>query len=249
MFKLEMIAALTSLLLLPALRGQAQDAQVAPPGAATSIASQSVVLTSGSGVPADGYLPESGARRGAREHDGFFLRLSMGSAFGSTSYDGALGGQAVHYRTLGGGGATEVAVGHAVARNVILHANLSLAHLSGARKQGSQAYEEEDTSTLVGFVGLGATYYLMPVNMYATASVGLGGLSQTQGARHEDFESDTGLGTSLSLGKEWWVGQSGQWALGFAVSGSYYQAPFELEGVESTYRGYTGGLAFTSTYN
>jgi len=191
------------------------------------------------------------ATPGHRQHDGFFLRMSVGESVGGTQLDAAVGSERkVNRYTAGAGANTEVALGYAVIPNLILHASLHLAHVTGYQKLGKADWDEDHSvSTLFGFFGAGATYYFMPINMYVSGSIGPGGISQTQGPKHDLFESNTGFGTSLSLGKEWWVGRSGEWAIGGALNTQYYQAPFENEGRKTQYRGSVSGLAFTATYN
>jgi hypothetical protein len=250
MSRFSRIAAIVSLLSFSAGHALAQatsDAPVARPQQA--VASPHVT------PPPAAYAPRASAQSrrssGFRQHDGFFLRLRAGAGIGATNYRerASDGNGAVGTRTVGSSAQTEVALGYAVVEDLILHATLSLEHVTGAKKVGSADFVEDDTSTLLGFLGVGLTYYLMPTNVYLTGSIGSGGLSQTRGHRHEDFESDTGFGTSVAVGKEWWLGRSGQWAIGVAITGSYYQAPFEVDGVKSQYRGYSSGLSFSTTYN
>jgi hypothetical protein len=176
-----------------------------------------------------------------------------GPGVGGTSYRDSLGliegGNGVDTRTLGVSFMTELAIGAAVAENLILHVTMNLAHSDEVKKVANQDWGDEELSTLVGFFGGGVTYYFMPANVYLTGAFGVGGLSQTSGDDHVDHESGTGFGTSYAVGKEWWLGRTGQWAIGVALHGSYYQAPLELNGVDSTYRGYHAGLAFSTTFN
>jgi hypothetical protein len=194
----------------------------------------------------------SEGREGYRTHDGFFLRLTTGGGVGATTYKerASDGSGSSRTRTLGGAALTEIAAGWALAENFILHANLSLAHVDGVKKLGNADWSDDnEASTLLGFFGGGLTYYIMPANVYLTGSIGGGGLSETSGRNHEDFESDAGFGTSVAIGKEWWIGRSGEWAIGAALTGSYYQAPFAIDGIKSQYRGHTTGIAFSATYN
>ena len=191
------------------------------------------------------------AAGGGRSHEGFFLRLMAGGAGGGTSYEEAgFGGAVDRTRTLGAGSMTEVAVGWAVAPNLVVHANLHLAYLSGYKKTGQVRYEDEErVDTLVGFFGAGATYYFMPANVYVSGAIGPGGLSETLGHRYEDHESNVGFGSALSFGKEWWLGRRAEWGLGVALAGSYHRAPLEVDGVSSTFHGSLAGIALSATYN
>jgi hypothetical protein len=245
MFRLKVLAIIVALLGLSIGSAHAQQTPTAPASpAGAPPAAQSYT------APAPYSLHVRETRKGYRRHDGLFLRMTTGGGVGATTYkERASDGSASRTRTLGGAALTEIAVGWAVMENLILHGTLSLAHQSSVKKYGSEPYSDDEASTLLGFFGAGATYYFMPANVYVTGSIGLGGLSQTSGHDHEDFESNTGFGTSIAIGKEWWIGRSGDWAIGGAIVGSYFQAPFEIDGVKSTYRGHNTGLAFTATYN
>ncbi|MEY4508544.1 MAG: hypothetical protein RLZZ450_666 [Pseudomonadota bacterium] len=193
--------------------------------------------------------------RGYRTHDGFYLRMQVGAGVGGTTYKDSLGlrddGTHARSRTVGGAFITDLAIGGAVVENLILHANLHFSHLDEIRKVGSRKWsnDDEELSTLLAFVGGGVTYYFMPFNLYVTGNFGIGGLSQTSGVDHDSHESGTGFGTAAAIGKEWWLGRSGQWAIGVALTGSYYQAPLEIDGIKSTYRGHSSGVVFSTTYN
>jgi hypothetical protein len=228
---------------------------VAPPPSAYPAPTYPAERAAPPSYPAPAYTVQSReVRPGFRQHDGFYLRMLVGAGVGGTKYKDGLGlredGSVADSRTLGGGSLTELAIGGAVMENLIVHATLNFAHLDEVKRVGGADYDEEDElSTLVGFVGAGVTYYLMPANVYLTGSFGVGGLSQTSGAENEEHESDTGFGTSVAIGKEWWLGRTGQWGIGVALSGSYYQAPLSVDGIESTYRGHVTGAAFTTTFN
>jgi len=246
MFRLKLLAIIVTLLALSTKSTHAQQVEAPQAGSlgSTHPPAQSYV------APRPYQLERPARESGYRKHDGFFLRMTSGGGVGATTYEErGPRGNATRTRTLGGAALTEIAVGFAAVENLILHANLSLAHQSGLKKYGGAAYSDDEASTLLGFFGGGLTYYFMPANIYITGAIGAGGLSQTRGHDHEDFESDVGFGTSVSIGKEWWVGRSGEWAIGAALTGSYYQAPFEIDGVKSQYRGHNSGLAFTATYN
>ena len=193
--------------------------------------------------------------RGYRTHDGFYLRMLVGPGIGGTRYRDSLGlglgdvGNGVDTRTIGGAFMTELAIGGAIVENLILHVTMNLTHTDEVKKVGNLDWGDEELSTLMGFFGGGVTYYFEPINIYLTGSFGAGGLSQTSGSDYARHESDTGFGTSFAVGKEWWLGRTGQWAIGVALTGSYYQAPFEIDGIKSTYRGHSTGVAFSTTFN
>jgi hypothetical protein len=98
--------------------------------------------------------------------------------------------------------------------------------------------------TLVG-VGPNLTYYFMPVNMYASATAAFTRINLTTG----NFTGDSawGLGTRLSLGKEWWV--SDHWGLGLAGHFSYSANKSDTTDTAQMINTWGVGLSFSATYN
>jgi hypothetical protein len=232
MSKLSFVAILSSLLFISVSSARAQD-NAAP-------SNTTVRSGSASSTPL--------ARAGYREHDGFYVRMLVGGGVGGSKYRDGLAIDGGQTRTLGANSMTEVAVGWAVFENLIVHATLNLGSIhDGAKKVGKRNYHDVDETTIVGFAGGGLTYYLMPANVYVTGSVGLGGLGAVSDDGDDHHESKVGLGTSFAIGKEWWIG--GQWGLGVALTGAYYQGSLELDGANSTYRGFTSGAALSATFN
>lgn len=203
---------------------------------------------------APGYA-EAAARPGAREHDGFFLRLKAGLGAGGLRYDELVDGQQEsQVKSRGLTGAFEIAIGGTVAPNLVLHGNASLAVMDSRRKiDGADEPNYDDITSTVFLFGGGATYYLDPTNLYFTLVLGTVGIAEER--RYDGpydvtdrLTSGAGFGSTLSVGKEWWVG-SGQWGLGIDLTGGFYAAPVEVTGVSSTLIGHTVTLSFVATYN
>lgn len=87
-----------------------------------------------------------------------------------------------------------------------------------------------DSVAAYGFGG-GATYYLMPHNLFWSASWGMSG--------SYDDTSVVGWGAAHLVGKEWWV--SSNWSLG--VAGQFLYADHGDEEAASL------GVLFSATYN
>jgi hypothetical protein len=126
-------------------------------------------------------------------HHGFFLRMDLGvgyqdSTANSATIDGAAGRFAI---SIGGG----------VAENLALFGTL----LGG----GTTA---EDPKATLAMLGFGATYYLMPMNVFLSGSVGFGSLRLKQNGSEHDTE--LGFASRVGVGKEWFVSES--WGLGLA---------------------------------
>jgi hypothetical protein len=156
-------------------------------------------------------------------HDGFYLRLAIGFGGGSLwGNDHILPG--VRDVTLSGlGFGTSIGIGGAVANNFILNADLFQATLfnpsvhQDGRGLGDASNLSHDLgvgqNVSVAGLGIGATYYIMPVNVYLAGSIGFGQavFEDHVGSRSP---SDFGLATNWMVGKEWWVGSD--WGIGIA---------------------------------
>ena len=176
-------------------------------------------------------FPEwSHAGGGPKDHTRFFLRLTAGGGYASSSDD--------ETDVTGLAGDFGAAVGACVSENFALHAtffgwsqsnpDVEIANLGSGELDGSYG--------MSGYGG-GATYYFMPANVYLSGSLGVGYLSID--TDFGDDTSDAGFAMDLSVGKEWWVGNS--WGLGVAGAFGY----FSIEDVS----GYELALRFSATFN
>jgi hypothetical protein len=186
-------------------------------------------------------------------HDGFYLRLAIGFGGGSVwGNDHVLPGvQDVSTSGLGFG--TSIAIGGAVTENLILNADLFQATIfnPSVRQDGRHVGDASDLSRDLGVgeditvagLGVGLTYYIMPVNIYLAGSIGFGQavFENELGTRSG---SDFGLATNVMVGKEWWVGSD--WGIGLA-------GQFILLATHDDYLGGLNGaifnLMFSATYN
>jgi len=187
---------------------------------------------------------------GAREHDGFFLRLTIGAGAGFASYREAVDGSRTEDVETGGvAGETEVAIGGRIIGNLIVHGNLLLTGVGDANKTVSgvkNASYKIDTS--LALLGGGATYYFMPYNVYLSGMLGVGSMNESRDDKRV-IESGSGIGGALMLGKEWWAGPRAQWGLGAALRGTLLSAPVTVGGVDSRMFGSQITIAFSATYN
>lgn len=192
---------------------------------------------------------------GSHEHEGFFLRLSLGVGAAGTKYKERFDtNRNSDVKTRGLAVAFDVALGGRVVENFILHANLSFAGTDSNREiDGVKDRSYEALSTSMWMLGGGATYYFMPTNLYLTLVVGTGGFVENRdyGDRgdEEQIESGPGFASSLAIGKEWWVGGRGEWGIGASITGAFYVAPVDIGGVKSTAIGNCISLAFSATLN
>jgi hypothetical protein len=181
----------------------------------------------------------------AYRHLGLFLRLDLGLGYmdSSTSVDRTFFSfDASH----GGAGEFAFALGGAVRENFIVAGEFwsSWTPSPTLRSQGASVPTGGTFSNALLALGPTFTWYLMPENVYFSATPSLTWLDFSDA--FDSFQSDVGFGTRLALGKEWWVGP--HWGLG--VSG-WFAFSFNKEGggSDATWRTFLGGVAFTATLN
>ena len=177
---------------------------------------------------------------GPRDHDGgVFLRLSAGYGTANTSFDVGV----AELEISGMSGDANLAIGGMVTPNLAIHATVFgwFATNPDASLLGVTETLAADVS--LSAIGVGLTYYIMPINMYMSGSIGAGSLTIDTG--HTSGETDMGPAIDLTMGKEWWVSDS--WALGIAGGFGYHSVP--EHGIEGDWTGWSFGIRFTSSYN
>lgn len=175
-----------------------------------------------------------------RTHDGFFLRLSGGGGYGKTS--SSPGG--IDVDLSGATGDVNIAIGGIVAPNLALHGTL----LSWAASDPDVTVENlagniNGDLTVSGLAG-GVTYYFMPSNLYVSGSVGVGSVSLDLDAGPSG-ETDAGVIGDVTVGKEWWVGDS--WGLGLAAGFGFHSVPDK--NTNDRWNGTSFSLRFSATLN
>ena len=154
-----------------------------------------------------------------RTHDGFLLRLSVGAGTGGSEIDDPVFGS---IDLSGTPYDVNIAIGGMVAPNVGLHATLFGWSISDPDADvtipglGTASGTLNGDATLAAFGG-GITYYVMPLNLYLSGSLGFGSLELSGDV---EGETDDGMVVDLTVGKEWWVGDS--WGLGVAGGFNYH---------------------------
>jgi len=141
-----------------------------------------------------------------RRHDPghFFMRLSGGIGFGSLGTD-----DAAETTISGIGGMGSFAFGATIAPNIALGVDvfgLSMFEPS-VESDGQELGNAENTRANLGAIGIGATFYVMPANLYFAGSVGAGVASLEFRDSGFSIRSDSkvGLAANLMIGKEWRV--------------------------------------------
>jgi hypothetical protein len=177
---------------------------------------------------------------GSRDHDGgFFLRLSTGAGYAQSEF-----GDPSTIKLYGASGDMNIAAGMGVLPNLALHATLFGWALSDPAAEVGGSSGDFPGDATVGSLGIGFTYYLMPVNVYLSGSVGFAAL-QVEVLGAFTGETDIGPAFDVTLGKEWWVG--GSWGLGVAGTFGCHSVPDK--DVNENWSGYSLGVRFTATLN
>lgn len=183
---------------------------------------------------------------GYHEHDGFYMRLAGGAGYLNTSASYA--GQSATYS--GFAGSFAAAFGGTIAPNMIVYGEISGMsarnpnYSSGGTSETASGY----TLSMINF-GPGLAYYLQPMNVYFSGTVGFGYFNLARnddnyyGDEDDGEDSDLGFGFSTMMGKEWWV--TADW--GFGVAGQFQLATAKY--YETRLTGYGFALMFTATYN
>ena len=184
---------------------------------------------------------------GSRTHDGFFLRMSAGLGRANADISDNSGSLEIS----GTAGDLNLAVGGMVGPNFALHGTLwgwSMSDPDGdltVTGVGSGSGTLNGTLTM-GAIGVGATYYFMPANVFASYSVGMGSLK----GDGEDLEGKTksGIAFDVTVGKEWWVGDA--WGLGLNGGVAYFNAEDDtILGISESWTGPSYAVRFSATFN
>ena len=131
-----------------------------------------------------------------------------------------------------------IALGGCVSENLALHGTL----FSWSMSDPDVDFEGTDLGELDGSLSMsayggGVTYFIMPANVYLSGNIGMGFL--TLDTDFGDDTSDPGIALDLSVGKEWWVGNS--WGLGLAGAFGYHSI--------DDFSGWNAGVRFSATFN
>jgi hypothetical protein len=190
------------------------------------------------------YQPMPIAYPGYHEHDGFYLRLTMGLGYLNTSVPmsedrGTLYGVA---------GSFAAAFGGTIAPNLIIYGEISGMSATDPEfsYRGTSITQKDLTFSMITF-GPGLAYYLQPANVYFSGSVGFGYFVFEN---NDDYdwnsnrnETDLGFGFSTTMGKEWWV--TADWGLGVAAQFQMATA----KSYDNRFTGYGLALMLSATYN
>ena len=174
-------------------------------------------------------------------HDGLYLNLEGG--FGALSSSASQGGFDV--KLSGVGGMFGIGLGAAITPSFVIGARYwGIAVVEPDVEVNGQTASTTDTTLALSGIGIDLTYYVMPLNLYLTATPSIGMLSVDVGGT--TLETDNGFALRLAVGKEWWV--SDNWGIGLNVQ--YAHSSNKDQGTDPpTWGSNWFGVAFSATYN
>jgi opacity protein-like surface antigen len=189
-------------------------------------------------VAAGAHAQDSGPRR-----QGAQVRLLVGPAYVHMGQDvdaaQEIGAEGVGY-------AAQLAIGVMVSDALALNSELAF-----ARTDAAEHDILGETSATALFVGLGATYWLLPADVYFSGSIGAtrssieGAPLRVQIEVPQSDASEVGFGTQLTLGKTFAL--SAGFGLGAAFSFGWATAANPVSGVDSNRQVLTALLALAVT--
>ena len=189
-------------------------------------------------------------KKEVKKHDGFLIRLALGFGYATSSTSADVGSGKQDLAVKGGAMLVSVALGGAVVENMIIQGEIFGGNLfsTAISIDNKNVDTSSKTSESIFGIGPGLTYYIMPINVYLSASLGIGSLEmEFKGTK---FETKTGIATNLKIGKEWWL--SNNWGLG--LGGQFYFFSVPARSSEETRKKVVwstlgGGVVFSATKN
>jgi hypothetical protein len=183
---------------------------------------------------------------GVYKHDGFLLRGVVG--FGLAEVASApVDEDDAEKQYFGLSLLLSVDIGAAVIENLSLHARVGLATINSPTLVDQNGNQRGAESISMFLLAAGATFNIMPSNLYTSAVFGITGFGfgEEEGS-NQRYTSDAGFGFNLDFGKEWWVGR--QWGIGVAGRLAYASAGTESASGVYDHSSWAGYVMFSTTF-
>jgi hypothetical protein len=197
--------------------------------------------------PPTGYYPVGPVAPppGHHMHDGTYVRLFLGGGRIAMA-ENANGND---LKVYGGGPSLGIAVGGAVVENLVLYGEfLFMSADAPTVELGGGSVNATGSTLVAGVIGPGIAYYIAPVNIYVSATVGASKVQlQDSNTQSVQATSKWGLGVSAMIGKEFWV--SDNWGLGAAMQFHYASMEDNVPPPVQTIHANAIALLFSSTFN
>jgi hypothetical protein len=189
------------------------------------------------------YPPGYAAAPPEHLHDGFYLRLHLGAGYAHLSGTDGFGNTVT---AAGGGASFGVAIGGAIAPNLIVFGTLFGVGFSPTVKVGGVDAGISNSSAALAGIGAGAAFYIEPINLYLSGAVAATSAEIDDSNNNALYQTRDGIGVQLMVGKEWWISQD--WGIGLA--GEFIGASMKDKNDSSvTWSADTWSLLLSTTYN
>ncbi|MBN1652506.1 MAG: hypothetical protein JXA30_01890 [Deltaproteobacteria bacterium] len=183
-------------------------------------------------------------------HTGLFLHFGFGLGYSdlwrNKGDEVELWGGSTHYA---------VDLGWAVIENLIVHARLAFDDATDpvVEYDGRKYVDVRRSYVFVWKTLAAVTYYIMPINLYGTAAIGIERADITiddirlyDGLRTKG--SDVGFALEVDIGKEWWA--ESEWGVGLSGKFGYANLPPEdSSSLSDRLHVITSGVLISITYN
>lgn len=184
------------------------------------------------------------------DHTGFHARALFGFGYAGSFASGQVDGVDVDVSVDAFGIGFALQGGYAVMPNLIVGAEFEVLGLVGgsATASSNQAEFDWDTSGSVVFFGPNVTYYLMPIDMYLSGTLGptfVDGENEYADGSSADTDFDVGFGFNLTVGKEWSVSD----LFGVGVAAQLMFSTNEPEGGRDNYNTIFVGVLGSASLN
>jgi hypothetical protein len=141
-----------------------------------------------------------------RRHDSFFFRFSIGPGTAIPAIQ--QGGAVPRVEFSGASIDLDLAAGWSVREDLALHATVFGWNLSNPNvEQQPFPSGELRGNVILNTYGVGATWYTMPLNLYLTASVGVGRVRFDFPDLGVGDRTKPGVAFTAGTGKEWWISE------------------------------------------
>ena len=166
--------------------------------------------------PPPGYIYALVHDPGYHEHDGLFLRITLGAGWLGMSESTGVS----ELEASGTGSGFGAAIGYAVTRKLIVFLDVSLLDTMhpDVTVNGAPTPRAGEDLTLWGY-GPGIAYYFEPRNIFVSAAIAFCKLDLHDDQANTLTATRRGIGLDAMAGKEWWL--TTNWALGLALQLQY----------------------------
>jgi hypothetical protein len=199
----------------------------------------------------------SQSSQGIHQHDGFYLSISDGLVMGNiTDHTTPYRDYGNATKMNGSGNLADVKIGWAIEKNLLLHLTVVSNYLVGPKvaheySSWDPTYEKTRSTLSIkeNMVGVGMTYYKMPMNIFCSGSLGIGYFStRDRNNRWNNVLTDKGFSMQLKLGKEWWVANKLAIGAAFSFGKTIVKDRTDMGDIEKVISS-RFGISFNTTFN